>query len=347
MKRYYLAFLLICLALFGLGCSGGGNSSSTEGGSSGADTNDSGSGVSAPTNSVVKKYGQLKVVNGQLCDNNGNAIQLKGMSSHGLSWYPFGNDTVKNLVNDWHISVVRAAMYPTEYNGYITNPAVKDQVKKIVADAVKYGIYVIIDWHCLNDGSNNPQNHQTQAIAFFEEMAQAYKNYPNVIYEICNEPNGGVTWKDNIKPYAEKVIPAIRKYDAKNIIIVGTDTYSQGVKAAADDPLNYSNIMYALHFYAGTHKQWLRDNAEYALNKKIALFVSEWGTTDASGQGAVDKTESQVWVDWMNSHKISWVNWSISTKGEPCSALTTSANLNGPWSSSDLTESGAWVKSKM
>jgi endoglucanase len=301
-------------------------------------------GVAAPGPNVVSQYGELKVERGQLCDHNGKPIQLKGMSTLGL-WSPYNAETVKNLVQDWHISVLRVAMYTKEY-GYIDNPSVKEKVKMLVNAAIDQGIYVIIDWHILSDG--DPNQYKEQAKAFFVEMAKMYGQYPNVIYEICNEPNGEIVgWDNRIKPYAEYMIPAIRAVDPDNIIVVGTDTWSQGVRAAADNPLQYSNIMYALHFYAGTHGRSLRNNADYALSKGIAIFVTEWGVSTSTGGGGVFLEASQQWLDWMDTHKLSWVNWSMSDRGESSAALLPGTGVTGPWKDSVLSESGKWVKAKI
>lgn len=297
---------------------------------------------------VVKENGRLQVIGGQLCNERGEAIQLKGMSSHGLNFCNFARNTVKYLVRDWNISVIRAAMYPGE-NGYARYPEHKDRVTAIVEQAIKHGIYVIIDWHTIDE--RDPNVYREEARAFFEEMATKYGDYPNVIYEICNEPNSSkqktVTWEGEVKPYAEYIIPAIRAIDPKNIIIVGTETWSQRVDKAADDPLDYSNIMYALHFYAGTHRGELREIAEYALGKGIAIFVTEWGTTNSSGAGLLYLDEAQIWVDWMAKYKISWCNWNFSNHYEDTAALEIGVGMNGPWKDSQLSESGYWVRTKL
>lgn len=297
---------------------------------------------------IVKDNGQLQIKNGQLCNEKGEPVQLKGMSSHGLNFCNFAKNTVKYLVRDWNVSVIRAAMYPGE-NGYARYPEHKDRVAAIVEQSINHGIYVVIDWHTIDE--RDPNVYREQAKAFFEEMATKYGKYPNVIYEICNEPNSSkqktVTWEGEVKPYAEYIIAAIRAIDPDNIIVVGTESWSQRVDKAADDPLNYSNIMYALHFYAGTHKEELREKAEYALSKGIAIFVTEWGTTNSSGAGLLYLEEAQVWIDWMAKHKISWCNWNFSNHYEDTAALELGVGMNGPWKDSQLTESGYWVRSKL
>jgi endoglucanase len=179
-------------------------------------------------------------------------------------------------------------------------------------------------------------------------MAQKYGEYPNVIYEICNEPNGlDTTWKEAIKPYAEEVIPVIRQYDPDNIIVVGTPNWSQRVNEAADDPITgYDNIMYALHFYAGTHGQWLQDAAADAIASGLPLFVTECGTSEASGGGGVYETEFLTWLSFLQKNNISWVNWSLTNNGEESGILVMNADRDGKglWTENDLSQSGRFIR---
>ena len=172
---------------------------------------------------------------------------------------------------------------------------------------------------------------------------EKYAKYPNVIYEICNEPNGGASWSGNIKPYAEKIIPVIRKNAPNSVIIVGTPTWSQEIDKPLSDPLSYKNVMYAFHFYAATHAG-LRSNVENCVAQGLPVFVSEFGTCDASGGGANDFNETQKWLSYFDKQGISYCNWSICNKDETCSVLRPGTSANGNWSESDLTENGKWMR---
>ncbi|MCQ4085270.1 cellulase family glycosylhydrolase [Saccharibacillus sp. JS10] len=301
---------------------------------------------SSKTQSFVDKHGQLSIVKGQLTDQHGKPVQLKGMSSHGIQWYGdyVNKNSMKWLRDDWGMNVFRIAMY-TESGGYLSNPSLKNKMKQAVDDAVDLGVYVIIDWHILSDG--DPNTHKKEAKAFFKEMAQLYKNTPNVIYEIANEPNGNVNWSQQIKPYAQDVIATIRKEDPKNLIIVGTGTWSQDIHDAAASPLTDKNVLYAVHFYAGTHGAWLRDRIDAAMAKGLAVFVSEWGTSDASGNGGPYLTEALQWTTFMNTRKISWTNWSLADKQEASAALAPGASVNGGWTQAQLSASGKFVRQQM
>lgn len=295
----------------------------------------------------VSQHGQLSVKNGQLVDKNGKGYQLRGMSTHGLTWFPeFVNESAfKTLRDDWNTNVVRLAMYVDEWgNGqcYMGNKSGSlELLEKGVDICVKLDMYVIIDWHVLNPG--DPSKYTNEAKSFFETVSKRYAKYPNVIYEICNEPNGGASWSGNIKPYAEKIIPVIRKNAPNSVIIVGTPTWSQEIDKPLSDPLSYKNVMYAFHFYAATHAG-LRSNVENCVAQGLPVFVSEFGTCDASGGGANDFNETQKWLSYFDKQGISYCNWSICNKDETCSVLRPGTSANGNWSESDLTENGKWMR---
>lgn len=295
----------------------------------------------------VSQHGQLSVKNGQLVDKSGKGYQLRGMSTHGLTWFPeFVNESAfKTLRDDWNTNVVRLAMYVDEWgNGqcYMGNKSGSlELLEKGVDICVKLDMYVIIDWHVLNPG--DPSKYTNEAKSFFETVSKRYAKYPNVIYEICNEPNGGASWSGNIKPYAEKIIPVIRKNAPNSVIIVGTPTWSQEIDKPLSDPLSYKNVMYAFHFYAATHAG-LRSNVENCVAQGLPVFVSEFGTCDASGGGANDFNETQKWLSYFDKQGISYCNWSICNKDETCSVLRPGTSANGNWSESDLTENGKWMR---
>lgn len=291
--------------------------------------------------------GRLHVKGTKLVDKKGHEVQLRGVSTHGLSWYPqYVNDKCFAQLHDkWGANVVRLAMYTEEYNGYCSGDAknrsdLKKLIKKGVRLAKKHKMYVIVDWHILSDG--NPNSHKKEAKAFFREMSREFKGYNNVIYEICNEPNNGTSWKE-IKSYARSVISTIRKNDKKAVIVVGTPTWSQDVDQAAADPIKGDNIMYALHFYAATHKTDLRNKMTAAINKGLPVFVTEYGICDASGNGVIDKKEADRWVQTMDEYGVSYIAWNLSNKQESSSIIKSSCPKVSGFKKSELSDEGRWL----
>lgn len=301
-------------------------------------------------NSNFSAKGQLKVKGTHLVDSNGNIVQLKGLSTHGIGWFPdyINNECFKQFKNDFGINVIRLAMYTEEYNGYCSGGN-KDALIDLVDKGVKYatdnGLYVIIDWHILSD--NNPNMHTDEAIKYFDRMSKKYDSYTNVIYEICNEPNGGTSFAE-VKRYATEVIKTIRKNDKDAVILVGTPNWCQFLMDAANDPITgYDNIMYTLHFYAATHKDDLRNTLKSALAKGLPVFVSEFGICDASGNGVIDEVESEKWISLLNQNGISYVMWNISNKAETSSIFNASCNKHSGFDENDLSASGKWFLKMM
>lgn len=283
----------------------------------------------------VKEHGALSVKGTKLVDQKGQAVVLRGVSYGWHNWWPrfYNKETVKWLSDDWGCTVLRAAMGVEPKGGYLDSPDwSKEKIESVVDGAIDNGIYVLIDWH----------SHGIQLEAakkFFREMAQKYGNYPNVIYEIFNEPVRD-PWS-KIKEYSVEVIKTIREVDPDNIILVGSPHWDQDINLVADDPITgFDNIMYTLHFYAATHGKDLRDRGDYALSKNIPLFVSESAGMSANGDGPINDVAWQAWRDWMEQRQISWIVWSVSDKNETCSMLYPTASSEGNWSAKDLKESG-------
>lgn len=288
----------------------------------------------------VQDHGRLQVKGNQIVGKHGGPVSLAGMSLFWSQWMPqfYNRDTVAWLKKDWQITVVRAAV-AVEPDGYLKNPEVEfEKACQVVDAAVAEGLYVIVDWH-----DHKAEEHTAQSVEFFDRLSKKYANVDNIIYEIYNEPLK-VSWAEVIKPYSIKVINAIRKNDPDNLIVAGTPTWSQDVDVAAADPIKDVNLAYTLHFYAGTHKADLRAKAQKALNAGIALFVTEWGTVEASGDGAVDRESVAEWVQFMQKNNLSHCNWSIADKVEGAAVLKPGASPKGGWADTELTESGMFVR---
>jgi len=335
MKKVFL-----CLFLVLAGCTTAESSAVSETSSVIEETEEVTSDV--PAEEIIQNN-SLSVKGTQLVDQNGNAIQLKGISTHGIGWFPqyVNADLFQYFHDEWQMNVIRLAMYTAENNGYCTDGdqrALKDLVRKGIQYAKEAGMYAVVDWHILSD--YDPNMHVEEAKEFFREIVE---DYDHVLYEICNEPNGNTSWQD-IKTYAEQIIPVIRSKDPNSLILVGTPNWSQYVDEAADDPIEgYENIMYTLHFYAATHKEDLRNRLQYALGKGLPVFVSEYGICDASGNGAIDKEEAEKWISLLEQEKISYIMWNLSNKDESSSILKPSCTDYTHPEMTDLSASGQWL----
>lgn len=304
-------------------------------------------------NKYVGKHKRLHVKGKYLVDYKGRKVQLKGVSTHGINWdvgYPYVNEEAFcNLRDEWGVNCIRVAMYTEDYNGYcVTDAAGRKKLLETIDAAVKatkkLGMYVIIDWHILND--QNPKKHQKEANRFFKKVAKKYKNCSHVLYEICNEPNGSTTWSD-VKSYAKSVVKTIRSVDKKAVIIVGTPTWSQDVDVASKSPLKGAkNIMYSFHFYAATHKESYREKVKTALNNGLPVICTEFSACEASGNGAYDFSSANSWMKLMDKNHISYCCWSLSNKPESASLLDADCKKTSGFHNSDVSKMGKWMIKK-
>ena len=288
----------------------------------------------------VKQHGQLSVQGTQLTDKNNNPIVLRGMSFGWHSMWPrFYNEKAVNwLKKDFNCNVVRAAMgIELGEKAYIKDSLFsKQKIEAVIKGAIKADIYVIVDWHSHNVNLK-------EAKAFFAEVSKKYSKYPNIIYEVFNEPDYE-TWPE-VKAYAEEVIKVIRHNDPDNIILVGSPHWDQHVNLPASDPIKgFNNIMYTMHFYAVTHGKELRDRTDEAIKSGLPIFISESAGMEATGDGPLNIKAWEEYIDWMESRKLSWITWSVSDKDETCSVLKKTAKSEGKWKDEDLKESGIKVR---
>jgi len=289
---------------------------------------------------IVEHFGQLKIDGGNIVDKNGSVVVLRGMSLFWSQWggQYYNKETIKWLRDDWKCTVVRAAM-GVEGGAYLDNPEAEFQKVKSAIDAcIELGIYVIVDWH-----DHRAEEHIEESKTFFDRISTEYGNYPNIIYEIYNEPLN-VSWNNILKPYSEEIIKIIRANDPNNIIVAGTPNWSQDVEDVIANELEGDNIAYSFHFYSSTHKQELREKAIKAINAGIPLFVTEWGMSEANGNGIIDNVSLNEWADFLETYNLSWCNWSVVNKDETSAALLpTTSKLSG-WTESELSESGKIIR---
>ncbi|TWW01051.1 cellulase family glycosylhydrolase [Chitinophaga pinensis] len=302
----------------------------------------------------VQKNGQLQVIGTKLCNQYGNPIQLRGMSTHGIQWYGWGScltaASLDALAYDWGADILRISLYVQE-GGYETDPTgFTNQVNRLIEEATTRGMYALVDWHQLTPG--DPNYNLARAKTFFSAIANTHKNKNNIIYDICNEPNSGATWA-KIKTYADQMIPFIRAIDNDAVILVGTHGWSTmglsgdgSLQDIFNNPLTQGNVMYTFHFYAKDHRTAYLNQLNTA-SDRLPVFVTEFGTQEASGDGANDFTMAQQYIDLMARKKISWTNWNYSDDFRSGAVWITGTCSNGPWTTARLKPAGAWIRERI
>ena len=285
------------------------------------------------------------MIGGRLCASDGTPVMLRGISTNELisAESYVSDETFGEFSRKYGANLVRLAVYTYGVGviGYCTKgdrARYNADIEKGVEFAKANDMYVIIDWHILSDG--DPNTHTDEAVGFFADISEKYASYENVIYEICNEPNG-VGWQE-IKAYAEQVIPAIRENAPDSLIIVGTPDWSKDLLSASEDPLGFENVMYALHFYSATHKDEVRAAASAAIKAGLPVFVSEYGITASSGDLPRDTESAEKWIALLEEEHISYCMWELARAPEACSVIRTPVSKTSGFAEEDFTETGRW-----
>ena len=288
--------------------------------------------------------GALHVSGTVLADESGQEVVLRGLSTHGLTWFPDFVDEgfFRQLSDSWDLSLVRLAMYSDIYCSSKKNQQLSlDLIEKGIDAAIASDMYVIADWHVLRD--NNPLEHKEEAALFFRTISEKYAGSPNILYEICNEPNGSATWAD-IRAYAQEIIPIIRENDPDSVILVGTPDFDRDLMVAALDPLPFDQVMYSCHFYASSHKDALQAELLAVLEKGLPVFITECGLSESEGSGAVDYDSAKLWFSILKENKLSYTVWSMSNKAESSALFRTIYEPNDRITDKSLSSTGLWVR---
>ena len=312
----------------------------------------------------VSYYGAIHTSGGKIIGaKNNQEAMLRGMSlfwsdATGLPYYK--KDVISWAVDNLKIDVFRFAMGITCYssttqksNGcvdsadslfsgysYATAPeSYMAIVDKMVEAAVENDVYIIIDWH-----SHRAEHEQAMAKTFFSTVSAKYKDIPNVIYEIYNEPvNTG--W-GTIQSYANTITGEIRK-NTQNLVLVGTPSWSQLTQYGG---VSGANVGYVFHFYAGTHTVGsFGSRITSAKSSGSPVFITEWGTVNADGAGSANSGNTNDWINFMEQNKISNCNWSLrQTNGKETSGMfdgNEELSSQGLLAKATYSTSGSLVKS--
>jgi hypothetical protein len=318
----------------------GGASSSTGGaaastGGATASTGGATASTGGSTAGVLTALPRLHVDGLWLKDPRGNKVQLRGFAIEEpraiIDWHKGGG--LANVVDKisppkFFCNVVRVPVHPDTYWQFDPDTYVNKYLRPTVDALTKKNVYVIIDWHPIKDYVITQYNNvdwSSKTAEFWHKVAPIFADYPNVIYEIFNEPigPGGYDGWDTWRSVAQPWVDIIRGHAPESIIIVNSPGWSNETQYAPDRPFRGTNLIYAVHMYPYYRQEdrWFDERLGEPA-KRLPIFLTEWGFQNSSWVGQEVKDPSGTWPTRFKAYlearqHINWVAWSFSSEYYP------------------------------
>jgi len=225
----------------------------------------------------------------------------------------------------------------------------QDLVKQTVDHLTALNMNVIINLQWTNAGGQiigsgtQLAMPDSDSVLFWQQVASSYAKYPNVLFEVFNEPHiynwscwvNGCQISDDMgtdhRYYSyqgvgmQQLVDTIRGRGANNLVLVGGLDWGYDLSQLYTYHLRGKNIAYDTHPYSyGDQQPSYWDNAFGNLSSSYPLFVAEFGEYDCK------TTYISQLLSYLDAHDISWVGWAwVVASGNPCIYPQAIKNYNG------------------
>jgi endoglucanase len=212
--------------------------------------------------------------------------------------------------------VVRLTVFPERW---LPDPELYlfDHLIPAVDHATSHGLYVIVDWHEIDDVAVVAE----RTSAFWRYVAPVFADYSNVAYEIFNEPvdSDNPSWS-NWKRYAQPWVDQIRVDAPHNLILIGGPFWSQAIGPAATDPFVGDNLVYVGHIYPIIDPYTWSDYGPMAEVAAVRpLFITEWGFRNDGNEiwNGTRQSFGEPLRAFVEARGLSWTAWCADSRWAP------------------------------
>ena len=289
-------------------------------------------------NSIVDANGKPLILRGALLDEVFNLVTPSGDSAMVMQDYP----TVLNVMKQWHMNVLRLptchVLWQENPTGYIS------RLQTAVQQANAAGLYVVLDSH--DDHRCEPHAIASDTIhlpradleGYWQAVATAFKNNPNVMYDVYNEPvitgtsrdaytnadwqlwlNGGVRNGETFIGM-QQLVNTIRATGSRQIIMVEGYSFAETFNNIGNNLVNDPDIVYEIHDY-GLLKPLAQINTDFGfMLPRFPIFIGEWALIGGGNSGqtnCANVAPSQAnavvlnFLHYMAQNNISWTAYSF------------------------------------
>jgi hypothetical protein len=325
----------------------------------------------------------LKVVGNQLVTVGGKPVHLRGVNVPSLEWT---NDvtgeilkSVRVATRDWHANLIRLPLCQDRWFGKTPEQSdggagYRALVRQVVELCASNSAYVVLDLHWSDAGEwgKNIGQHNlpdTNSVAFWKDLASAFKNHPAVLFDLYNEP-AHITWDQWYKggPMIEtddrkhttlsyvsvgmpELLGAIRSTGARNVVVAGGIDWAYRLEGVLQgrqlaDPTG-NGVVYAAHPYPHAYPglgretipQWAARTEVFAA--KLPVIILEFGSIERMWAfpkewNMTDERWDREMIAVLEAHRWNWAAWCFHPTAWPC--------LISDWKYTPTPEFGRWVK---
>ncbi len=318
-------------------------------------------------NAILDAQGQRYLFHGVARDGFEYACQGAGpLDSQSLSYMGPGMNT--SSATYWDSNTVRlplseefwlygnTKLKPSQDN-VCTASQYQAQVKQVVDNLTSLKLNVILDLHFTDAGGQWYENGGSQwsmpdsdSVSFWQQVAPLYSSYPNVLFELFNEPHPN-SWKcwletcsisnDNdgqghtvsapyTSPGMQVLADTVHASGAQNIVIVGGINYGYDLSmlgktdsASITYIVKGLNIAYSTHPYPYAGKLAANWNADFGLSSATYPVLST-----ESGQYCQTGYLNQL-LPYFDQHHIGWIGWAWLVDPKGCNFPTLIQDYQG------------------
>jgi hypothetical protein len=292
---------------------------------------------------------RLHTEGNRVLDASGKPVWLYGVNIASLEWRNDGDhvqESVERAIIDWKVSLIRLPLAQDRWFGKMMSQTdggagYRAIVDNIVSTCAAARVYIDLDLHwsdCgkwISEGGTLGEHNMPDknSIAFWQDAATRFKNQPNVIFGLYNEPHdvswnvwldgGSVTdnpawWNpDQTKVVYEavglqKLYDAVRATGATNVVTVGGLNWGYDLSGVLQGyAIAGINYTYETHPYANK-KDWDKSFGE--VSRQYPVYVGEWGF---GGHRTNNLDYAHSLLNYMQKYHLPWTAWDLHVSAGP------------------------------
>jgi hypothetical protein len=292
---------------------------------------------------------QLHTQGTKVLDANGKPVWLCGVNIASLEWRSDGDhveESVNRAITEWKVNLIRLPLAQDRWFGKMANStnsaadyrAIVDTLVEICAES---RVYIDLELHWsdsgtwVNEGGKLGQRvlPDRHSVDFWRVVATRYKNHPNVIFGLYNEPHdtswkiwrdgGTVTnipsqWdRDQARTVYEAVgmqglYDVVRSTGAKNLVTISGLDWGYDLSGVLKGyAIKGQDFLYETHPYANK-PDWDKSFGE--VSEKYPVYVGEWGF---SGSRTNNLEYAHKLMDYVRQHNLHWTAWDFHVSAGP------------------------------